>query len=182
MQLPDHLLRTYRRYQQSEEETLSWIHATASQTSNLSSNSKQIAKPIKSKGQARRKGRAKVRNSSENANLDLPLPANTFSSSRPSLFDILPCVRAIADDPEIVAIPTQIVTTLKTVLQLRERCIARFKSNTSQHDNETIEANTNHPYPVTVLQHALRLLTGKIIPDVKADGQSPSKRGICSLM
>lgn len=177
MQLPDYLLRTYRRYKESEESLLKWIPATApdvSASSHSCSNDNEKQQPFKLKGQTQSERRRKVRSTSKEAMTKSSSPENT-PSSKIYLYDILPRIKAIACNPRIVTTPADIVSIFKTILQLHQRRIAWFKSNTSQHNSKTIRANQNYLCPILILQNALKSLAGKISPDNTAEDQSPTK-------
>lgn len=131
MALPEHLLRTYRRYKAEEEDMLQWIAEEARKRNiRISSKLKGRARTI-----ARREGLSKL-----------------------AIFDVLPPVAALAASPQPPSMPMRIAEKLATVLELRKKCVAWYRSNTPQDDQLTRDANARHQHCVIVLQEAALLL------------------------
>lgn len=78
--------------------------------------------------------------------------------SKLAIFDVLPPVAALAASPQPPSMPMRIAEKLATVLELRKKCVAWYRSNTPQDDQLTRDANARHQHCVIVLQEAALLL------------------------
>ena len=167
MQLPDHLLRTYRRYKTEERDLLNWICATAEQVGHVLSRERSTVSS-KLKGRDRVKARRAAEKRTTAADI------NHCEAPQIAIFDILPSVKAIAQSTKIVWVPAGIANNLLDILKLRRRCLHWYRSNTSQYDEETRLANKKHEYPVFVLEQALGILRHKFTKSVFANAAEPN--------
>jgi len=166
MQLPDHLLRTYHRYKVEEADLLSWICDTAE---NVGQHvvAKHSAKMPKLKGRER----LMARRAAEAG--EIGIDNDHYKEPRIAIFDILPSVKAIADTPNITTIPVDIAIKFHDVLNLRRKCLRWYKTNTSQHDDETRLKNKKHEHPVLVLEQAIGILQHKLPESLPASAVKP---------
>lgn len=79
-----------------------------------------------------------------------------------TIYEIIPALEVIAQSEDITTIPIEVAQSLLQVLDLRTRCLAWFKSNTSQDDTETRESNRRHEHVVKILREAVELLQHKM--------------------
>jgi len=155
MQLPSHLLRTYRRYKTEEKDLLSWICDSAGKVGHSTTprhNTTSVKLKGRERAEARRAAEAR-KNVTDNDYYEEPTIA---------IFDIIPSVRAIASSPKITSVPADVANKLLHVLTLRRRCLHWYRSNTSQHDRATRLENEKHEYPVSILEQAVDILRHKL--------------------
>lgn len=155
MQLPDHLLRTYHKYKADERDLLAWIEYAAE-----CSGYQFKSAAAKLRGRERTLA---TRNANQTANEGLRAPqGQSRRNLRISLFDVSEPVSAIAASSRITEIPHDIAIKLERIIALREGCVSWFRSNTSQHDQETRESNQKHLYPLILLRKVLEKLEAKL--------------------
>lgn len=154
MKLPGHLLRTYRRYKKEEAEVIDWVCKTAKSCGLNLFKDDLVAVDTDHNDE---KTTPRKRNSSDTNNGRGRQPKGAVA-----IFDILEPVEAILKSPDTSQIPVSIVEKLQNVLDLRQKCLAWFRANTSQTDKVTRERNDKHQYPVTILKRALGLLRSKL--------------------
>lgn len=177
MQLPNHLLRTYRKYKLQEKELLEWIASAAEIVDYKDRSTSNVPTPpttpkaTKLKGRARTEARRKKQSDSDRSS---QLPDESYEAPRFSLFDILAPIKAIAADPRITSIPVNIARKLLEVLKLRQKCMSWYKSNTDENDRETLEQNRKHAYPVRLLQQVISTLKNKSPRDTVSHDQEES--------
>lgn len=150
MQLPDHLLRTYRKYKEQEAVVIDWICTTAEGYG-------FAIKKRKLKGKEKVKAR-KAALSATSGRTDTHSSSDWHHEQQIAILDILAPVQAIVDSDKFKFVPEDICLKLFEVLQLRKQCAAWYKSNTAQHDAATRADNEKHQYPIFILQQAIRLL------------------------
>ncbi|KAK5957708.1 hypothetical protein OHC33_000897 [Knufia fluminis] len=166
MQLPDHLLRTYRRYKAEEKDVLSWICNIVKENGCMLPPkhciSKKTVEEHACKGTKKLKGRARTEARRAKERGETATENDCSDEPAIAIFDILPSVKAIASSPKVTSIPSDIATKFFNVLNLRRRCLQWYKNNTSQHDAETRLQNKKHEHPVSILEQAMKLLRHKL--------------------
>ncbi|KAK5080790.1 hypothetical protein LTR70_008718 [Exophiala xenobiotica] len=175
MQLPSHLLRTYRRYKTEVKDLLSWICDSAEKVGHSIApqhNTTSVKLKGRERAEARRAPEAR-KNVTDNDYYEEPTIA---------IFDIIHSVRAIASSPTITSGPADVAKKLLHVLTLRRRCLHWYRSNTSQHDRATRLENEKHEHPVSILEQEVDILRHKLPRPVLASpvrlSPAPTPAGI----
>lgn len=158
IELPDHLFRTYQSYKKKEEALLTWIQQAASQSGYVH----EIAVP-KQKQKLHGRERTLARRARQTQLLtNEASPTSHISTTQITLFDIIAPIQSICRNSQIKHVPEYIHRGLLSILELRKRCLAWYKQNTSQHDSSSRCQNANHEYPIHLLEQALSILKPKL--------------------
>ncbi|KAK5957860.1 hypothetical protein OHC33_001049 [Knufia fluminis] len=163
MQLPGHLLGTYRRYKSEEKEVIQWIVNTATScghrlpTLNTPTANASVPKVSqKLKGRARTLARRAAQEKDHTVQ-------GTDTEKEPSIaiYQILPFVETIATNNTVESVPAEIAKSLLSTSKLRNKCLLWFQKNTAKTDEETLRQNERHLHPVSILNQAISLLRSK---------------------
>lgn len=104
--------------------------------------------PILSARMLARKAKEKEAQESD----DAELPHTEERVVQITLWNMLKPVQLIIQERGIDSIPEQIIGDLRSILVLRNQCRNWFRSNTSQHDQETLHKNAQHVYLIECLK------------------------------
>lgn len=163
MELPSHLLKTYRAYKLQEQDLLQWISDNSRLQKALTQDSFVFKPSGRARTLARRAAQRKIPQVGTCAAAVDSMNTQSHERETPclNLLEIVPYVQDIAENPQISSIPEGVWQNLYSVLELRQKCFSWFRQNTAQDDEKTREQNAKHAYPVSLLRETIETLAVK---------------------